>query len=67
MVSFTSWPIYPRETALGTQWIGWVGPRADLGDMEVKGKINYVSLVAVPSLVRTTYRSSFFLPLLHIQ
>jgi hypothetical protein len=38
-VSFTSRPLYPRERAPGTHWIGgWVGPRAGL-DAVVKRKI----------------------------
>jgi hypothetical protein len=27
-------PLYPRETARGTHWIGWVSPRADLDAVE---------------------------------
>jgi hypothetical protein len=39
VVSFTPRPLYPRERAPGTDWIGgWVGPRAVL-DAVVKRKI----------------------------
>jgi hypothetical protein len=39
LVSFTSQPLYLRERAPGTHWIGgWVGPRAGLNVM-VKRKI----------------------------
>jgi hypothetical protein len=39
VVSFTPWPLYPREKTPGTQWLGdWVGPRAIL-DVVVKIKI----------------------------
>jgi hypothetical protein len=39
VVSFTHRPLYPRETAPSTHWIGgWVGPRAGL-DAVVKRKI----------------------------
>jgi hypothetical protein len=39
MVSFTPWPLYHRERAPGTHWIGgWVWPRAVL-DAVVKRKI----------------------------
>jgi hypothetical protein len=35
VVSFTLRPFYPGERAPGTHWIGgWVGPRADLSDMQ---------------------------------
>jgi hypothetical protein len=37
VVSFTSRPLYPRERAPGTNYIGgWVDPRAGLDDTEVK-------------------------------
>jgi hypothetical protein len=39
MVSFTPWPLYPRERYAGTHWTGgWVSPRAVL-DAVVKRKI----------------------------
>jgi hypothetical protein len=39
VVSFTTRPLYPKERALGTYWIGdWVGSRAVL-DAMVKRKI----------------------------
>jgi hypothetical protein len=39
VVSFTPWPLYPRERAPSTHWIGgWVGPRA-VPDAVVKRKI----------------------------
>jgi hypothetical protein len=35
VVSFTPLPLYPRERATGTHFIGgWVDPRAGLDDME---------------------------------
>jgi hypothetical protein len=35
VVNFTPWPLYPRERAPGTQWIGgWVDPRAGLDNTE---------------------------------
>jgi hypothetical protein len=35
MVSFTPLPLYPRERAPGTHFMGgWVDPRAGLDDME---------------------------------
>jgi hypothetical protein len=37
VVSFTALSLYPGERAPGTHWIGWVGPRAGVDDME-KGK-----------------------------
>jgi hypothetical protein len=42
VVSFTSRPIYPRERAPGTHWIGgWVGSRAGL-DAVMKSEINWM-------------------------
>jgi hypothetical protein len=39
MVSFTSWPSYPREIVFGTHWIeSWMDPRAGL-DAASKRKI----------------------------
>jgi hypothetical protein len=39
VVSFTPRPLYPKERAPGTHWIGgWVGPRAVL-DAVVKRKV----------------------------
>jgi hypothetical protein len=35
VVSFTSRPLYSQEKSPPTHWIaGWVGPRADLDDVE---------------------------------
>jgi hypothetical protein len=35
MVSFTPWPLYPREGTPGALWIGrWVDLRAGLDDVE---------------------------------
>jgi hypothetical protein len=37
VVSFTPWPLYPRERAVVTHWIGgWVGSRAVLDTGEEK-------------------------------
>jgi hypothetical protein len=42
MVSFTPRPLYPRERAPGTHWIGgWVNPRVGLDDVE---KRNFLTL-----------------------
>jgi hypothetical protein len=39
MVSFTPWPLYPREIASGAHWIGgWMGSRASL-DAVVRRKL----------------------------
>jgi hypothetical protein len=35
VVSFTPWPLYPRERAPDAHWIGgWLGPRTGLDDVE---------------------------------
>jgi hypothetical protein len=48
VVSFTPRPLYPRERAPSTHWIGgWVGPRAGL-DAEVKRKIPSPCLESKP-------------------
>jgi hypothetical protein len=37
VVSFTPLPLYPREGAPGTHWIGgWVDTRTDLDDVETR-------------------------------
>jgi hypothetical protein len=37
VVSYTPRPLYPRERATGTNWIGgWAGPRTGLDDVKKK-------------------------------
>jgi hypothetical protein len=67
VVSFTHWPLYPKERASGTHWIGgWVGPRAGL-DTAVKRKIpspwrdsNPRSSSPQPSTIPLGYPGTFF-------
>jgi hypothetical protein len=55
MVSFTPLPLYPRERALGTHFIGgWVDPRAGLDDMDPTGTRTPAPLVVQPVASRYT-------------
>jgi hypothetical protein len=63
MISFTPWPLFPRERAPGTHLLrGWVGLRASLNGMEERKiaspsresnpgypALNLVTVLALPS------------------
>jgi hypothetical protein len=68
VVSFTPQPLYPRERATGTHWIGgWVGPRTGLDDMEKRKFLILLGLELWPlgrpacnqSLYQLLYSGSF--------
>jgi hypothetical protein len=49
VVSFTPLPLYLRERAPGTHWIGgWVGPRAGLDDVEKRKFLSLPGLLLRP-------------------
>jgi hypothetical protein len=59
VVSFTPRPLYPRERAPGTHWIGgWVGPRAGLDDMEKRKFLTLPGLELCSIVVSRTMSSS---------
>jgi hypothetical protein len=64
MVSYTPLPLYPRERASGTYWIGgWVDPRAGLDDVEKRKFLNLPGLelrpLGRPALSQSLYRLSY--------
>jgi len=51
VVSFTPWPLYPREVASGAHWIGrWLSPSASM-DVVVKRKNPFTAPAANQNLV----------------
>jgi hypothetical protein len=53
LVSFTLWPLYPRERLPGSHWIGgWVGLRDGLDDVEKKKFLMIPGLEIDPSVVQ---------------
>jgi hypothetical protein len=60
MVIFTPRPLYPRERAPGSHWIGgWVGQRASLDDAE-KGKFFTLAGLELRSLCLSARSQSLY-------
>jgi hypothetical protein len=58
--SFTHRPLYPRERALGTHWLGgWMGPKAGLDDVE-KRKFLTLPRLELRPLVRPVRNQSLY-------
>jgi hypothetical protein len=52
-MSFTTWPLYSGERALGTHWIwGWVGPKTGYNDEENRKILPYRISNLDPSVVQ---------------
>jgi hypothetical protein len=63
VVSFTPRPLYPGQRAPGTHWIGWVGPRAGLDDVEKRKFLTLPGLelrpICRPARSQSLYRMRY--------